>query len=161
MIVNRRTRPLRAVALALGAGALVVAACADAGDPVAADPQESSVAAPEENVMVDIGPMVLQADSIEFDTENDRVILRDVEAFSAEFERVPDPDTPPRTNEAPAGLVRFRATLDADDRPAQIDIDEMVPSDVQDRAREALRTQQFRRSVANPNAPVEGVIAVD
>ena len=46
MIVNRRTRPLRAAALTLAAGAFVVAACADAADPTASEPTPMSAEAP-------------------------------------------------------------------------------------------------------------------
>ncbi len=43
MIVNRRTRPLRAAALAVGAGALVIVACADPASPVASEEPQVEV----------------------------------------------------------------------------------------------------------------------
>lgn len=160
MITNRRTRPLRAAGWTLAAGVLIIAACADAGDPVAADGQETQLIVSDISEG-EVRPLVLQADTIVFDSDDERVLLRELEPVS-EFERRPDPNQlTPRIEDDAVGLVRFRATLNPDDTPATVEFDASVPADVQQRVREDIGTHQFRRSMADPNAPVQGVVHLD
>jgi hypothetical protein len=58
-------------------------------------------------------------------------------------------------------LVPFRAELGPDDRPLTIEIDETIAPATRERAREALRNDQFRRTQADPDAPVEGTVLVE
>ena len=169
MIVNRRNRPLRAAAWMLGAGALLVAACADAGDPVAAEAGNRVVA--EEPITV--SDLVESPDAtIEFvpsvdEAEvpfNGRLMLRtpapegqDGYQTREDEGRMRVQDLRPTTR--PAGtIVPFRATIGDDGRPTSVEFDDAVPAETQEQVRGALQTWQMRRSSTDPDAPIEASV---
>lgn len=159
MIVNRRTRPLRAAAWALGAGALVVAACADAGDPVAAEDPANVVIQQTEPI-----EFIATVDTSAATPGDGNVIMWRTPAPDGDYDPAEGDVLLHRRDISPtmAGtLVPFRAELDEDDRPRTIEIDEGIAPLERERVRELLRDEQFRRSEANPDAPVEGAVRLD